>query len=481
MEDIKILVVEDNELNSQLICESLTTMGYENNHRVKNYDSAIEFVENNKTDLILMDIMLKGSKDGVTIAKKIQTEHDIPIIYITGYAKDKIIKRVKDTNPYAFITKPFKFEELKANVEIALTRHKSNQKKNIERLKYEQAFVNMHCGVITTDDSGVVLFINKVAEILTGFKSDEATKLRFDQVFSITNENYTSKKLLNETIRKGTVHKFKENLKIRSKKGSEISVEIKTSFVTELSSNFITIFFWEKPEIKKHQLLKSNFDVDLQEYPINIIAIGNDSMLRQGILNVLDADKSIKIRCQVSSKLEILECSYSNDIDLAIIFDDSNYSDELFDIIKFLKNEVSDVKILVINPKPDDKNELRLIENTVSGVVSYKEDNVNIPLTIHSIMNGDLWYRRDILNNYVKQKNTNINIKITANDKTFDMFSLKEKQIIAFASQGYTNKDIGDKLSIAEGTVKNYLYRIYKKLNIHNKKDLKAYSLKYFD
>ena len=70
----------------------------------------------------------------------------------------------------------------------------------------------------------------------------------------------------------------------------------------------------------------------------------------------------------------------------------------------------------------------------------YKEDNVNIPLTIHSIMNGDLWYRRDILNNYVKQKNTNINIKITANDKTFDMFSLKEKQIIAFASQGYTNK-----------------------------------------
>ncbi|HSG31638.1 MAG TPA: helix-turn-helix transcriptional regulator, partial [Thermodesulfobacteriota bacterium] len=63
----------------------------------------------------------------------------------------------------------------------------------------------------------------------------------------------------------------------------------------------------------------------------------------------------------------------------------------------------------------------------------------------------------------------------------FDMFSLKEKQIIAFASQGYTNKDIGDKLSIAEGTVKNYLYRIYKKLNIHNKKDLKAYSLKYFD
>jgi len=61
------------------------------------------------------------------------------------------------------------------------------------------------------------------------------------------------------------------------------------------------------------------------------------------------------------------------------------------------------------------------------------------------------------------------------------LFSLKEKQIIAFASLGYANKDIGSKLSIAEGTVKNYLYRIYKKLNVRNKKDLKSYSSKYFD
>ena len=80
MNNIIVLVVEDNDLNSQLICESLSNMGYKNNHRVKNYDSAIEFVKNNNTDLILMDIMLKGSKDGVTIAKKIQ--NDFPSVKI---------------------------------------------------------------------------------------------------------------------------------------------------------------------------------------------------------------------------------------------------------------------------------------------------------------------------------------------------------------------------------------------------------------
>ncbi len=204
-------------------------------------------------------------------------------------------------------------------------------------------------------------------------------------------------------------------------------------------------------------------------------------MLREGILNVVDTDKSISICCETTTKLEILECGYSNNGDLAIILDDSSYSDQLFDTIKFLKNEVTGVKILVLNPKPDTDMELKLLESAVNGVISYKDHNVNIPLSIHSIVKGDLWYRREVLNRYIKLSKSNINIKMTAKDKRFDIFSLKEKHIIAFASQGYNNKDIAAKLSIAEGTVKNYLYRIYKKLNIKGKKDLKKYSLEYFD
>ncbi len=45
MKNIIILIVEDNKLNSQLISESLTTMGYSNNHIVGNYNAAIEFVD----------------------------------------------------------------------------------------------------------------------------------------------------------------------------------------------------------------------------------------------------------------------------------------------------------------------------------------------------------------------------------------------------------------------------------------------------
>jgi len=274
------------------------------------------------------------------------SKHDIPIIYITGYAKDKIIERVKDTNPYAFIKKPFKYDDLKVNVQIALSKHKSLKKKDNERLKYEQAFVNMHCGVITTDVTGSILFINKVAELFTGFKSDEAKNLKFKKVFNIINTGYNSAKLLDETRTRGTVNKFKQNLKIKSKKESIITLEIKTSTGNGIDNNFITIFFWEKPKNKKSGLLRNTFTEDYfyQEDKIKLMIVGNNTLLRKGIFNVLESGQSFDICCEATTKLEILECCYSKEIDLAIVLDDSSDPDDIFETTNFLKNEISDIK-----------------------------------------------------------------------------------------------------------------------------------------
>jgi len=476
MINIIILIVEDNKLNSQLICESLDRMGYSKNHVVDNFKSALEFVDKTPPDLILMDIMLKGSRDGVTIASQIQSKHDIPIIYITGYAKDKIIERVKDTNPYAFIKKPFKYEELKANVQIALSKHKSLKQKDKERLKYEQAFSNMHCGAITTDMNGSVLFINKIAELLTGFKSHEVKNLIFENVFQINNGSYNSRKLIKETIQKGTVHKFKEDIKIKSKKGSEITLKIKSSIVSDKDNNFITIFFWEKAKNEKRELFitKSNVYSTLNNEKINIMVVGDNSILRKGILSHIESDHSIDICYETTTKLEILECCYSKAICLAILLDDSLEPDEIFETINFIKNELSYLKILVLYPESDNNKELKMMEHAVNGVVSYKDNNVNILLAIHSIISGDLWFRRQILNQYVKLKNSLIDVKIKNND-ILDLFNEMEKKVVIYVSRGYRNKEIALKVSRAEATVKMHLSNIYKKLNIRSRTELISY------
>jgi len=200
--------------------------------------------------------------------------------------------------------------------------------------------------IVSNISSGSVLFINKVAELFIGFKSDEAKNLKFKKVFNIINTSYNSTKLLDETRTRGTVHKFKENLKIKSKKGSFITLEIKTSTGSDIDSNFITIFFWEKPKYKKRNSLNNFFVKDdfYQEDKINLMIIGNNSLLRKGILNVLKSVQSFDICCETTTKLEILECCYSKEIDLAIVLDDFSDPDEIFETINFLKNEISDIK-----------------------------------------------------------------------------------------------------------------------------------------
>jgi CheY-like chemotaxis protein/DNA-binding PadR family transcriptional regulator len=75
-----------------------------------------------KPEIVLMDIVMPGTINGIDAAKVIHDELDIPVIFITSYADDKIIEEAKRVHPYGYIVKPFNELELKAAIEVALYR-----------------------------------------------------------------------------------------------------------------------------------------------------------------------------------------------------------------------------------------------------------------------------------------------------------------------------------------------------------------------
>ena len=76
-------------------------------------EEAIEFVQNAKPDVILMDINLVGEIDGIEAAEKITEKLNIPIIFMTGYVESEIYKRAQKTKPVAYLTKPVEIWNLK--------------------------------------------------------------------------------------------------------------------------------------------------------------------------------------------------------------------------------------------------------------------------------------------------------------------------------------------------------------------------------
>lgn len=116
---IKILVVEDEMLIGAKISMLLTNLGYEVTGILPRGEDALIQVEENRPDIIVLDINLKGSIDGIETAAILQRKN-IPVIYLTANADDATFNRAKLTGPTAFISKPFKQLDLQRAVELTI-------------------------------------------------------------------------------------------------------------------------------------------------------------------------------------------------------------------------------------------------------------------------------------------------------------------------------------------------------------------------
>ncbi|MBI4682595.1 MAG: response regulator [Nitrospirae bacterium] len=103
----RIMVVEDEGITAMRIKRSLEDMGYTVSSTVFSGEEAVEKAEQEKPDLVLMDIVLRGKMDGIEAARQIHSNFNIPVVYLTAHSDDKMLKRIKKTEPLGYIIKPF--------------------------------------------------------------------------------------------------------------------------------------------------------------------------------------------------------------------------------------------------------------------------------------------------------------------------------------------------------------------------------------
>ncbi|MEB3226693.1 MAG: diguanylate cyclase [Synechococcus sp.] len=123
MSATKILIVEDELLIARTLSKKLQKMGYEVSGIVSSAEAALKSLAGDFPDLILMDIVIKGEKDGIQAAAEIYQTYDLPIIYLTAYADDATLQRAEETGCYGYILKPYLEKELYATIRMALKKH----------------------------------------------------------------------------------------------------------------------------------------------------------------------------------------------------------------------------------------------------------------------------------------------------------------------------------------------------------------------
>jgi two-component system, response regulator PdtaR len=128
MEKAKILVVEDQNIVALNIKNKLKNLGYTVPGTAATGEEAIRKAELMNADIVLMDIKLKGDMDGIEAAREIKNRLGIPVLYLTASTDDEIFDKAKTTEPAGYISKPFKEEDLRSNIEMALHKHRAEKK-----------------------------------------------------------------------------------------------------------------------------------------------------------------------------------------------------------------------------------------------------------------------------------------------------------------------------------------------------------------
>lgn len=169
-----VLIVEDERIVAMDLQQTLSRMGYEAFAIAASADEAFRRATERRPDIVLMDIRIKGERDGIETAAMLREHFGVPIVYLTAHADDATIARAKHTEPYGYLLKPVKSAELRSVLEVSFYKASMERRLRERERWFSTTLRSIADGVIAVDTQCRVTFMNAVAEALTGTTLDAA-------------------------------------------------------------------------------------------------------------------------------------------------------------------------------------------------------------------------------------------------------------------------------------------------------------------
>jgi len=140
MSKVKMLVVEDDQISAIELQMLIKELDYDLLALVDNSEDVFQILKKEKPDIILMDIQIRGSMNGIEVAKAIE-EEKIPIIFITSFIDKSTFNKAKEIKNFGYLVKPFNHLTLESMIEAALINSQKNQNINGNNLEWKEDLI----------------------------------------------------------------------------------------------------------------------------------------------------------------------------------------------------------------------------------------------------------------------------------------------------------------------------------------------------
>ena len=206
----------------------------------------------------------------------------------------------------------------------------------------------------------------------------------------------------------------------------------------------------------------------------------DQQLIRESLKIILDSDPSFEVVKVVGSGQEVLDSLKTESVDI-ILMDVRMPNMSGVDCTRIVKKEYPNIKVIILTTFDDDEYIYDALKYGASGYLLKGCSLDELSLAIHNVLSGGACFNPNVAGKvtqfFSQMANSNEKFKFEhENDENVDL-SETECKIIAQIGQGYSNKEIAQKLGFSEGTIRNYLSVILDNLDLRDRTQLAIWYL----
>lgn len=205
---------------------------------------------------------------------------------------------------------------------------------------------------------------------------------------------------------------------------------------------------------------------------IEIMIVDDHSMVREGLKQLLELDGDIVVIGEASDGVECLNLLETN-VPQVILLDINMPNMNGLEVLEKIKEQKIDTKVIILTVHNEIEYLLKAVEIGIDGYMLKDSDSNELKKAILSVIQGENYIQPDLI--------PLLNSKMIERDidkEKLELLTKREIEVLKLLSYGFYNKDIGEKLSISERTVKNHISSIFRKIEVADRTQAAIFAIR---